>query len=134
MVRSTGLRQAALAAGGTLSPCNRWPACHAPPVSLLLALLMQTPPSGEVIDLTTLVPPACPKGQTDEIVVCGRAGESPHRLKPLPRLPDKNRVAGPGIGTRLAPNLRANAYGETVAVEGGGQQSNRAMIRLTLDF
>jgi hypothetical protein len=97
-----------------------------------ILLLLQTS-AGEVIDLTKL-PPPCPKGEDDEIVVCGSAGESPYRLKPLPPLPDKKkRVAGPGIGLQLAPGVRTNAYGETVGLEGGGQ-ATRAMVRLTIDF
>lgn len=95
-------------------------------------LLLFQQPAGEVIDLTKLSA-ECPKGEADEIIVCGRAGESPYRLKPLPPLPDKKHVAGPGIGMELAPGVRVNAYGETVTVEGGGQ-SNRAMTRLTLGF
>lgn len=97
-----------------------------------ILLLLQTP-GGEVIDLTKL-PPPCPKGEADEIVVCGRAGESPYRLKPLPPLPDKKkRVAGPGIGMQVSKNARVNLYGETAGLEGGGQ-SNRAMARLTIGF
>ena len=96
-------------------------------------LLMFQQPAGEVIDLTKLSP-QCPKGDADEIIVCGRAEESPYRLKPLPPVPDKKRVAGPGIGTQLSENARANFYGETAEQPGGGGQSNRAMVRLTLGF
>jgi len=97
----------------------------------ILLLLQQS--AGEVIDLTKL-PPQCPKGEADEIVVCGRAGESPYRLKPLPPVPDKKRIAGPGMGMQLSENAHANVYGETVEQPGGGGQSNRAMVRLTIGF
>lgn len=100
---------------------------------MLLALLVQSAPAAEVIDLTKLVPSECREGEADEIVICGRAGESSDRLRPLPPPPDRKRVAGPGIGVQLAPNARANVYGETVGLEGGGQ-SNRAMVRLTVEF
>ncbi|RHW16801.1 hypothetical protein D1610_13835 [Sphingomonas gilva] len=101
---------------------------------LVLALLLQLPTAVERIDLTKLVPPECPKSEVDEIVVCGRVGDSPYRLKPLPPLPNEKRVAGPGIGMRLSENARANVYGETVEQPGGGGQSNRAMVRMTIDF
>lgn len=94
----------------------------------ILLLFQQS--GGEVVDLTKLSP-QCPKGNDEEIVVCGRAEESPYRLKPLPPLPQKKRVGGPGIGMKLSDNTRANVYGETVGLEGGGQ-SNRAMVRLTI--
>lgn len=97
-------------------------------------LLLLQQPAGEVIDLTKLLPPECPEREGDEIVVCARAGESPYRLKPLPPVSDKKRVAGPGIGLQLSENARANVYGETVEQPGGGGQSNRAMVRLTIGF
>jgi hypothetical protein len=98
----------------------------------ILLLLQQ--PAGEVIDLIKLVPPECREADADEIVVCGRAGESPYRLKPLPPVPGDKRVAGPGIGVQLSETTRANVYGETVEQPGGGGQSNRAMVRMTVDF
>lgn len=98
-------------------------------------LLLQLPTASERIDLTKLVPPECPSSDAEEIVVCGRAGESPYRLKPLPPLPEKKKkVAGPGIGIQLSENARINAYGETVGLDGGGGQSTRAMVRLTIGF
>jgi len=52
---------------------------------------------------------SCRGGGGAEIVVCGRRGDSPYRLQPLPPSGIAPPDAGLPVGIDLAPNLRAGA-------------------------
>lgn len=96
----------------------------------LLAAVVQTVTvqRSEVIDLT--IPQPCQQAKTgEEVVVCGKRGESPYRLREV--LPAK-RQALPDAQVKIADGVSAGA--ETESVEVGGFPSNRLMLRFKMKF
>lgn len=85
-----------------------------------------------VIDLT--VPTPCAEqeqgGLVDEIVVCAKIdGESPYRLG---RVISANRASMPRAEVRLSEGTSVSA--ETESEDLGMARSQRAMVRLKIDF
>lgn len=101
-------------------------------MSLLLAVMLQavqaTPP--ERIDLTIKQSCEAPQEAPADIVVCGRKSKAQrYRLnEPLPEREADIRKAE----LELLPGVKAAVEAEGSEV--GGQQSNRAMIRLKVKF
>lgn len=96
---------------------------------LFLAMVQVTGAApSDSIDLTVSQQCKSKDSANDEIIVCGRRGESPYRLKELPR-------SGPPIpkaGLKLADGVQATAEAEGADV--GGYPSKRAMVRLNIKF
>lgn len=109
------------------------PADHVPTPPVLAAPLFdlaELPQTGERVDLRA-VKPRCPQGRPGEIVVCAPDAEK-ERVRPLP----DTYVTPEGL-PRAEMSLSETS---TLGVElesagiGGGQVSQRAMVRYKLKF
>lgn len=97
---------------------------------LLLAAVVQTVTvqRSDVIDLT--IPQPCQQAKTgEEVVVCGKRGDSPYRLRELPPAKDQ---ALPDAQVKIADGVSAGA--ETENADVGGFPSNRLMVRFKMKF
>lgn len=82
---------------------------------------------------TEAPPPApepCVGRNADEVVVCGRRGDSPYRLPKLPDKYDRKRIRAE---TELIPGVKTSAHVDTVAMP-DGRRSNRAMVTFAIPF
>ena len=73
------------------------------------------------------------RGAGDEIIVCGRRGESRYRLQPLPPSGIAPPDADLPVGTALAPNLRAG-MDVTQHVRPDGFIAQEVWLRLRFRF
>lgn len=82
---------------------------------MLLAIALVQAAAGPA---PTVTPRCVPSGAGDEVVICGRRGESPYRLKPLPPRPgdpprDRLGFKLPGGGSGRVHAIQSNVGGFT---------------------